>query len=146
MVFVPHHFTNSLLPVTRRLLPLIRRLATLCLLLALLLQTFSKLMVITEFYANRDYIARNLCINRKNSTAISCYGTCQLNKRLKHENKDSNAEHRPDTRNESISCRSFYLTGFNPYRQYIIRRYPAAPSAHPIDQPSSHFHPPDREA
>lgn len=128
------------------LLPLTRRLATLCLLLALLLQTFGKLLVITDFYANRDYIARNLCINRKNSTAISCYGTCQLNQRLKQENnKDSNAEHKPDNSNETISSRSFYLTGFNPYQGQLVRRYPATPPAHPIDQPSTHFHPPDRE-
>jgi hypothetical protein len=130
---------------TIQLLPLTRRLATLCLLLALLLQTFSKLLVITDFYANRDYIARNLCVNRKNATAISCYGTCQLNKRLKQENKDNSAEHKSNNSNETMSSRSFYLTGFNPCHQELVRRYPATPSAPPIDQPSTHFHPPGCE-
>ncbi len=135
MTYVKHKFTNTLLPG-------LRRLVTLCLLLALLLQTFSKLVVIADFCVNRDAIARDLCINRKNSTAISCYGTCQLSKRLKQENKDSSPERKPDNSNETISSRSFYLTGFNPYRSLTVRRYPASPSAHPIDQPSAHFHPP----
>ena len=145
MAYALHKCTNSLFPGVdelRRLpyRPVLRRLVTCCLLLALLLQTFSKLVVIADFCANRDVIARNLCINRKNATAISCYGKCQLSQRLKHENKDSSA--RPDNRDETISCRSFYLTGFNPYRPQTLRRYPASPSAHPIDQPSAHFHPP----
>lgn len=127
------------------LLPEIRRLAIGCVLLALILSIFSKAFVIADFYANQDYIARRLCMNR-NNTAIRCEGKCQLDRRLQQENKDKdNPESKPDNRNETISSRSFYLTGFHFYRQPTILPYPDLSPAHPIDQPSVHFHPPDRE-
>ncbi|HTI09852.1 MAG TPA: hypothetical protein VL832_14890 [Puia sp.] len=126
-------------------LPEFRRLAIACVLLALLLSIFSKAFVIADFYANQDYIAKRLCINRLN-TAIRCGGKCQLNRRLQQENKDKDApEHKPDNRNETMSSRSFYLMGFSPYHFQTSRRYPRLAAANPIDQPSSHFHPPDRE-
>lgn len=134
--------TCNLHTCTNFLRPGVRRLVTLCLLLALLLQTFSKLVVIANFFANRDAIARDLCINRKNATAIRCYGTCQLSQRLKQENKDSSPERKPDNTNDSISSHSFYLTEVNPCHSLAVRRYPAFPTTHPIDQPSAHFHPP----
>ncbi|MES1249917.1 MAG: hypothetical protein ABUL46_04490 [Chitinophaga rupis] len=127
------------------LLPELRRLAVACVLLALLLSIFTKAIVIADFYANQNYIARQLCINRYN-TAIRCGGKCELNRRLQQENKDKNSpEHRPENRNETISFHSYYLMGFSPYRFQTNRRYPQPPTASPIDQPSSHFHPPDRE-
>jgi hypothetical protein len=108
----------------------------------LLLSIFSKAVVIADFYANQDYIAKNLCINRRN-TAIDCSGKCQLNKRLRQENKDNGeSARRPGNSNETISSRSFYLMGFNPCQFRTIRRYPTFPPASPVDRPSAHFRPP----
>lgn len=115
---------------------------TIVLILLIALQTFSKWCLILEFQVNRDAIAKNLCINRKNATAISCYGKCQLSRRLKQENKDNTPERKPDNGTETISSRSFYLTSFNPYRRQTLRQYATPPAARPIDRPSSHFHPP----
>ena len=145
MDFVLHSYILSIRRVIKHpftLLPAIRRLATWCVLLALLLSIFSKAIIVADFYMNRDYIAKNLCLNRKN-TAISCAGKCQLSRRLKQDNKDNDSpERRPDNRNETISAHSFYLTGLHPYQCPFIRRYPAYSPASPIDRPSTHFHPP----
>ncbi len=56
----------------------VQRIAVVFLILALMLQSFSKMVVVADFYANQDYIVKNLCINRY-QRAISCGGTCQLN-------------------------------------------------------------------
>ncbi len=116
--------------------------AVIFLLLALLLQTFSKMVVVADFYATRDYIVKNLCINRYR-TAISCGGTCQLNKRLNQENKSNgDTGSRPDNRYEVLSSRCFYLTSFIVYQPGITRDYPLVPVACPIDRPAAIFHPP----
>jgi hypothetical protein len=146
MDFVLHDYTNYVRRMIWRpfpWLPAIRGLATWCVLLALLLSIFSKALVIADFYVNQDTIAKNLCLNRKN-TAISCAGKCQLNRRLKQENKDnSSPERRADSKDETISAHSFYCSNFNPNQYSFIRRYPATPPVSPIDRPSTHFHPPD---
>jgi hypothetical protein len=43
-------------------------------------QTFSKWCLIIEYQANRDFIARTLCINR--NIVSCCKGTCYLNKKM----------------------------------------------------------------
>ncbi|MDP4283180.1 MAG: hypothetical protein Q8891_02060 [Bacteroidota bacterium] len=44
-------------------------------------QTFSKWIIEFNFEINREYIAKNLCINR-NNPKIGCNGKCCLKKRL----------------------------------------------------------------
>lgn len=121
----------------------IRQLLTGILLFSLVAQSFSKMIVVVDFYVDQDYIARNLCVNRYN-TAIRCGGQCELKKRLKQEDhKDSeNPERRSDNKYEVISSRSFYLTDAAYYRPYIAGMYPPAPEGSPVDRPADHFHPP----
>ena len=54
---------------------------TILFLLLTVAQTFSKWCVIAEFRLNREYIAKNLCVNRFR-TCPCCKGKCYLNKRL----------------------------------------------------------------
>jgi len=54
---------------------------TILLLLLTAIQTFSKWCVIAEFRLNRDYIAKNLCVNRL-KPCCCCKGKCYLNKKL----------------------------------------------------------------
>jgi hypothetical protein len=56
------------------------------LIIALLIQVFSKTIIYTAFLANQEYIARNLCENR-NAPEKHCCGKCQLKKRLENEQK-----------------------------------------------------------
>ena len=55
--------------------------------LSLLLQTNSKLVFITDYYLNKDYIAKNLCENR-NKPEMNCCGKCCLKKKLVNDEKD----------------------------------------------------------
>lgn len=54
---------------------------TILLLLLTALQTFSKWCLIAEFRIERDYIAKNLCVNRSRPSCC-CKGKCYLNKKL----------------------------------------------------------------
>jgi len=50
----------------------------------MLLQSFSSVWLWTVFEFNRDYIAKNECINRFNEKALSCRGQCILMKEQKN--------------------------------------------------------------
>ena len=54
-------------------------------------QTFSKLLIITEYELNKAYIAQNLCVN-KLLPMMHCNGQCQLAKRLRAEEEQSTKE------------------------------------------------------
>lgn len=111
-------------------------------LFAMMLQCFSKMIVVAEFYANRDYIARNLCVNRLN-TAVHCAGRCQLDKRILQEEKSSgDKELRQESRNEVLSSRSFFAVAVAPVTVFIERAYPVTDAPRPVDRSLSIFHPP----
>lgn len=57
------------------------------------------------FYANRSYVAENLCVNKDNP-AMHCNGKCQLDKKL----QDSDDKQQPNT-DKKISFEStvFYF-------------------------------------
>jgi len=57
--------------------------------LSFLLQCSGYLIVYADFVANRDYIAKNLCVNR-DRPEMKCNGKCQLCKRLRAEDKKEN--------------------------------------------------------
>jgi hypothetical protein len=54
--------------------------------MAILLQTFSKGLILISFEVNRDFIAKNLCI-RKDSRDNCCQGSCRLKKQLNEEDQ-----------------------------------------------------------
>lgn len=57
------------------------------LLLSFAFQSAGNLWIISSFYINQDYIAKNLCINRFDKIPI-CYGQCVLTKQLKDNDKE----------------------------------------------------------
>jgi hypothetical protein len=57
--------------------------STIFLVLLIGIQTFSGIFIVLGFELNRDFIAKNLCINRRN--AIPCGGTCYLRKQLNQD-------------------------------------------------------------
>lgn len=110
---------------------------------AMMLQCFSKMLIVAEFYANRAYIVRTLCINR-DRPALHCGGQCQLDKRLQHDNNDdSTPDQRRTTGNDPLSSRSFFLTSDCLYLLSASPDHPLAPAGQPVDRPSTCFHPPD---
>lgn len=62
-------------------------------------QSTSTLWIMASFYAQRDYISKNLCINRFDAIPI-CKGQCYLTKQLKeNEKKEQNL---PDLKQKEI--------------------------------------------
>jgi hypothetical protein len=60
------------------------------LILLVAVQTFSKWCVILDYQVNRDFIAKNLCINRSKPLSC-CKGNCYLNKKLVADETDQQA-------------------------------------------------------
>ena len=56
------------------------------LLIGLMLQNFSKHLIMLEFRVNRDYIAKVLCVNR-NKPQMHCDGKCHLKKQLETDDQ-----------------------------------------------------------
>lgn len=50
-------------------------------------QNAGNLWIISSFYINQDYIAKNVCINRFDKIPL-CYGKCVLTKQLKDNDKE----------------------------------------------------------
>jgi hypothetical protein len=57
-------------------------------LFSLLLQTFSKGIIFLSFKVNRDFISKNLCI-QKAASDNCCKGSCQLKKQLRDDERKS---------------------------------------------------------
>jgi hypothetical protein len=115
------------------------------LLLAFMATTFSRAVIVADFYANQDYIAKNLCENR-DKPMMHCGGTCHLRKRLAREdNQDkNNPERRMENRNEVLFMeeQSAFLTA--PFRTTGILPYSLIPTGTPVDRASAIFHPPGK--
>lgn len=57
---------------------------TISLALLVLLQSFSRMWIVMDYQANKDFIAKVLCIN-KDKPKLKCEGKCYLTKQLKKE-------------------------------------------------------------
>jgi hypothetical protein len=75
--------------------PQLKKSAAILALLCILLQTFSQVVIVLVYYANKDFIAKNLCENR-DKPKMHCEGKCCLKKKLAKEGK----EQAPSTRNQ----------------------------------------------
>lgn len=122
---------------------MLKKCIALLLLLAFLVMTFSRAVIVVDFYANQAYIAKNLCENR-DKPMMHCCGKCQLHKRLaKEDNKDKDApERKSENRNEVLFCQKNTQGIAAPYIHLNNAAYPAFASGSPIDRASSFFHPP----
>ena len=56
------------------------------LLILFVIQSTSNLWIISSFYINRDYIAKELCINRFDKMPV-CKGICYLEKKISDNEK-----------------------------------------------------------
>lgn len=62
-----------------------RFVAALCL-FVIMFQSMSTLWIYTAFYLNRDYISKNICINRFDRIPV-CKGQCYLSKKITEDQK-----------------------------------------------------------
>jgi len=108
----------------------------------LLLQSSSGLVIMSAFYANRSYIAKNLCENRFNLNS-ACHGQCVLMKKLKKEMEREQKQ--PDLKFKEVQ---FLIPKIDLPAKAIVCQTP--PPVHPVfDQPlfsseyiTGIFHPP----
>jgi len=120
-----------------------RHCTAILLLLAFAASSFSKAVIVVNFYANQDYIAKNLCENR-DKPMMRCCGRCQLRKRLNREadQDKNNAEQRAENRQEVLFLDQFSATLAMPARTYFDLPYTSYIGQDPIDRAADIFHPP----
>lgn len=59
-----------------------KRIFSILLISIVMIQCFSKMAIVSYYYINMDYIANQLCVNKKNPN-MQCKGKCYLTKKLK---------------------------------------------------------------
>ena len=67
--------------------PFLKKIVAIVAFIGILLQTLSQVVIVAEYYANKDYIAKNLCENR-DKPKMHCDGKCCLKKKLAKEGKE----------------------------------------------------------
>lgn len=115
------------------------------LLLAFMASTFSKAVIVVDFYANRAYIAKYLCVNRGNDRQIiDCGGQCHLTKQLSKEAEQDKGN--PDRRAENKTGIVFFeeMSGAlpTPPSAALTVHYPLLVSAAPVDRTIALLRPP----
>ena len=107
------------------------------------MQMFSKAVIVCTFYANQDYIAKNLCENRTKPKSC-CAGKCQLRKRLnKDTNEDKqNNERKSGKESEVVSSNSFSIEIPEPIYKDIALFYTLFSAGKAIDKSDAIFRPP----
>jgi hypothetical protein len=113
------------------------------LLLAFVAMTFSRAVIVVDFYVNQENIARTLCENR-NKPMMHCCGRCQLHRRLaKEDNQDKNSpERKSDNRDEVLFCQKNTPAFIAPFRDAGKVSYSSFAAGAPVDRSFSFFHPP----
>jgi hypothetical protein len=115
----------------------------LILLAAFLAQTFSKSLVMADYYANTSKYAKN-CEN-KARPKMHCNGKCQLMKKLQAEEKkdQENQERKADNKNGMVlSSKSFFTSAPSDRIYFIKRLYPNLQITKETDRSFEVFHPP----
>ena len=73
---------------------------TIVLILLIGIQTFSKWCLIVEYQVNKDFISKNLCINRAEPLSC-CKGKCYLNKKLANDESQQQAPNKGGQKSET---------------------------------------------
>jgi len=97
------------------------------LLIATLLPTFSQWGTIAYYHANKEYIARVLCVNR-DKPELHCDGKCYLAQRLKtqQEKQDKRTTERVQNMPEfQLFCQTSFQFAFRPVVGDGLTRLPA---------------------
>jgi hypothetical protein len=87
---------------------MLRFLATLLVLAAFSAQTFQRSFIVFSYYTNTTAFSKN-CEN-KSKPKLNCKGKCQLQKKMKEEDKkdQQNPERKLENKQEVVSSKSFF--------------------------------------
>lgn len=113
------------------------------LILLLLSQCFSNWVVVLSWKINRDYIAKNLCINR-NRPQLKCGGKCILMQRLEAKQKEEEKQATPQLNLPVIvfSSKTFFDNTIVPVTGLLVATQPDNRFAKPVDRSLPFFQPP----
>jgi hypothetical protein len=122
---------------------MLRQCTTFLLPLAFAASTFSKAVIVVDFYADQDYIAKNLCENR-DKPMMHCCGRCQLRKRLNREadQDKNNPERRAENKQEVLFLDETAPMLRAPVLGSVTLPYFPFAGGQPIDRAAGIFHPP----
>ncbi len=98
---------------------------TILLLVVMMLQSFSKILIVLNYQANKNFIAEYLCVN-KEKPQLHCQGHCYLKKELK---KAEQAGEQPNSQNQkqTLEITLFYQELFSLTPNYGKRLLPPLP-------------------
>ncbi|RZJ86373.1 MAG: hypothetical protein EOO20_18440 [Chryseobacterium sp.] len=100
-----------------------KKLLSISLLLLFLIQATSSLWILVSFYVNRNYISKNICINRFDLIPI-CEGQCYLTDRLKKN--DAEEQKLPELKQKEVQL--FYLEDLSPVTERYTRNMIVKPN------------------
>jgi hypothetical protein len=137
-----HCFINLRQYLCENLQAFLKFIVATILLLSFAAQTFTKDLIILDYYTNTAAYEKD-CVN-KDKPMMHCCGRCQLKKRLQQEenNEKQNAEERSANKNQTLSSRSFFATVPLAYQLSYSNNYPQLSCGKEIKMPRSFFHPP----
>ena len=109
---------------------------------SVILQSFSKAIILVNFQFNKEYIAKNLCV-QKEVKGNCCQGSCHLKKQLKEEDKQ---EQSPVTnlkgiRDFQVFCQNNISFQFK-LKLFLEREFIPFESSKIVSASFSIFHPP----
>jgi hypothetical protein len=110
----------------------------------IVLQSLSKIIILVGFQINREYISKNICV-QKSKQNNHCKGSCHLKKQLENEDKKQRPVNNKNNSNDfQIISQTFATYNFD--RNYFAEK-PVSPFIVRETQtvPSSIFHPPPAE-
>jgi hypothetical protein len=88
---------------------MLKRVITLFFVFVFLIQSTSSLWIVISFYIQRDYISKNICVNRFDAIPV-CKGQCILSKELdKNEKQERNAPELKQKEIQLFSQQNFIL-------------------------------------
>ena len=121
---------------------LLNRIVAGCMLIIVMLQSFSNIVFVTDYYINTTAYSEN-CIN-KNEPQLNCNGHCQLEKKVGEEtSKDQSVPERKSELNSIlISSKSFFTALPACISTCISNTYPPYQASLNNGIAISVFHPP----
>lgn len=67
-----------------------KQVVTIAVIFGILIQSFGKLVLLSNYLLNKEYITLNFCEN-KSKPKLKCNGKCHLTKQLKEQDKQDNS-------------------------------------------------------
>jgi hypothetical protein len=109
----------------------------------MLVQSFSKVFILIDYQANKEYIMEFLCINR-DKPELGCEGKCHLSKQLKAQDeadKQTNKQNQKSEVQVQLFCQSLFSLQVC-WLASVEKSLLSYTAGHPTQAAYGIFHPP----